>query len=50
MFYGGKVVDDSFSDQSCEAIRSLNRKLASDPRVRYSLLTIGDGTGIAFKL
>lgn len=44
------VVDPSATDESTEAIRRFNPMLAADPRVRVSLLTVGDGVTVIEKL
>ena len=38
-----------FQDSDTIALREINAFAASDPRVMYTLLPLGDGTGIAFK-
>ena len=48
--WGGQVVDTSSQSEDTRAIRSLNEKLRSDPRVQISLLPIGDGLTLALKL
>lgn len=47
MFYGGKVADDSFDDESTVATRDLAAHLLADDRVDYSVIPIGDGLAIA---
>ncbi|HEV8248032.1 MAG TPA: class I SAM-dependent methyltransferase [Polyangiaceae bacterium] len=48
--WGGKVADLSVSDESTLAIRALNAKVSSDPRVSSSLVPIGDGLLLARKV
>jgi predicted O-methyltransferase YrrM len=43
MLRGGKVADPNHHDESTDAIRALNQKIATDPRVTSALLTIADG-------
>jgi len=50
MLQGGRVVDESETDESVTAIRSLNAAIAEDPRVRVVLLPIGDGVSVVQKL
>lgn len=50
MLWGGDVADTSVQDDTTEAIRALNRKISTDPRVESCLLTIGDGLMLARKL
>ncbi len=47
--WGGKVADPKADDSDTEAIKALNRKLASDARVLASQLAIGDGLTLAHK-
>jgi caffeoyl-CoA O-methyltransferase len=49
MLQGGRVIDDSATDESVVAIRSLNDALESDPRVSVVLLPIGDGVSFVQK-
>jgi caffeoyl-CoA O-methyltransferase len=44
------VVDPNVHDAATEAMRVFNRELARDPRVRVSILTVGDGLTVAEKL
>jgi predicted O-methyltransferase YrrM len=48
--WGGQVVDPASQSEDTQAIRRLNEKLRSDPRVQISLLPIGDGLTLALKL
>src|SRR5581483_3227628 len=44
------VVDPNAHDASTEAMRLFNPKIAADPRVRVSILTVGDGVTLIEKL
>jgi predicted O-methyltransferase YrrM len=50
VLWHGKVVDESVQDVDTRAIRALNEKLHRDERVWISLLAIGDGLTLAYKL
>ena len=50
MLLDTKVVDVTTQDAYAIILRNLNIKLANDSRISYSLLNVGDGTGLAFKL
>jgi predicted O-methyltransferase YrrM len=43
VLWSGKVADPEVRDQDTAAIRALNAKIATDPRVEACLLTVGDG-------
>jgi len=43
VLWSGKVADDAVTDESTAALRTLNSKIAADPRVEACLLTVGDG-------
>ena len=45
--WGGAVLDDKDDSDDTVAIRALNDRIASDPKVRVVLLPIGDGLTIA---
>ena len=45
----GKVADDTVNDKRTEALRALNAKLLEDTRIRYSLLSVGDGLALCTK-
>ena len=49
MLQGGRVVDESVTDESVAAIRSLNEAIVEDPRVKVVLLAIGDGVSFVQK-
>lgn len=44
------VVNPSATDASTEAMRSFNPRVAGDPRVRVSILSVGDGVTLIEKL
>jgi len=50
VLWHGKVLDESIQDADTRAIRALNEKLHRDGRVWVSLLAIGDGLTLAYKL
>jgi predicted O-methyltransferase YrrM len=50
VLWDGRVADESDHEKDTEAIRALNRKLQSDPRVVSVLATVGDGFALACKL
>jgi predicted O-methyltransferase YrrM len=50
VLWHGKVLDQSVQDVDTRAIRALNEKLHKDERVWVSLLPIGDGLTLAYKL
>lgn len=47
--WSGAVADDTDQRENTRAIRALNAKIASDPRVTSSLVPIGDGLHLARK-
>ena len=49
MLWSGAVADPAKTDATTHALRALNAKIAADPRVEASLLTIGDGVMLARK-
>lgn len=49
LLQSGKVADSSVIDEQTTVMRALTEMLATDTRVDFSLLTIGDGLGIAYK-
>lgn len=50
MLWSGRVADPAAADLATEAIRALNTKIATDPRVARCLTSIGDGLTLAMKL
>jgi predicted O-methyltransferase YrrM len=50
VLWGGAVADPANRKESTQAIRKLNRKLATDMRVAISMVPIGDGLTLARKL
>jgi predicted O-methyltransferase YrrM len=48
--WDGKVADPSATDASTRAIRELNERVRSDPRVSRALVPVGDGLLLAQKL
>ncbi|HDZ08387.1 O-methyltransferase [Pseudohongiella sp.] len=46
----GKVLDDQSHDEDTRALQLLNRKIANDRRVSASLVPIGDGIHMVYKL
>jgi caffeoyl-CoA O-methyltransferase len=49
MLQGGRVVDDTASNESVTAIRQLNNAIRVDERVKVVLLPIGDGVSFVQK-
>lgn len=47
--WGGRVAEPEDQSPDTLAIRSINRKVVSDPRVRASLVAVGDGLLLACK-
>ena len=50
MLWDGTVADSSVQDDTTVALRRLNDKISRDPRVNFSLLTVGDGLMLARKI
>lgn len=49
VLWSGRVTNESIRDESTNAIRALNDKIASDVRVTSAMLPIGDGLTLATK-
>jgi caffeoyl-CoA O-methyltransferase len=49
MLQGGRVVEESATDDSVAAIRALNDAIVADDRVRVVLVPIGDGVSVVHK-
>ena len=49
VLWNGKVADPAVDDEDTSAIRALNHKIKSDPRVTIALLPISDGIYLARK-
>ena len=49
VLWSGKVADPAVDDEDTNAIRALNQKIRSDPRVTIALLPISDGVYLARK-
>ena len=47
--WGGSVTDTADCSEDTEAIRTLNEKISSDPRVEAYLAPVGDGMYLAWK-
>src|SRR5262249_35581096 len=50
VLWNGAVADPGIKDADTAAIRTLNAKIAADPRVVASLVPIGDGLTVALKV
>ena len=49
VLWGGSVIDEAKQDESTQAIRAFNLKLADDARIGLSMLPIADGLTLAVK-
>lgn len=50
VLWGGAVADAAINDDATWAIRALNQKIHSDPRVEISLVPIGDGLALVRRI
>ncbi|KGL78217.1 Catechol O-methyltransferase domain-containing protein 1, partial [Tinamus guttatus] len=50
VLWGGKVLNPSKDDLAAQSIHHLNEKLLRDARVSISMIHMGDGVALAFKL
>ncbi len=50
VLWGGDVADNTIQDNITKAIRTVNLKLSQDSRVDTSMLAIGDGLFLVYKL
>lgn len=48
--WGGRVFDDAVDDEGTRGVREFNQRLSSDPRVRGTIVPVGDGVAIAVVL
>jgi caffeoyl-CoA O-methyltransferase len=49
VLWNGAVIDDARQDEDTRAIRTLNNKIHTDPRVDMNMLPVGDGLTLAVK-
>lgn len=45
--WGGRVLDPANEDDGTRGVREFNRRMASDPRVRGTIVPVGDGVAVA---
>jgi len=49
LLQGGRVADNTITDETVTVMRQLTKRLSEDDRIDFSLLTLGDGLGVAYK-
>ncbi|HXH65214.1 MAG TPA: methyltransferase, partial [Mariprofundaceae bacterium] len=49
VLWGGDVIDEANQEESTQAIRAFNLKLADDVRIELSMLPVADGLTLAVK-
>jgi caffeoyl-CoA O-methyltransferase len=50
VLWGGRVIDPAEDDESTQALRDLNERIANDARVQLAMLPVGDGLTLVRKL
>jgi predicted O-methyltransferase YrrM len=50
VLWSGRVIDPAEDDESTQALRELNERIATDARVQVAMLPIGDGLSLVRKL
>jgi caffeoyl-CoA O-methyltransferase len=50
VLWGGRVIDPAEDDESTQALRDLNERIAADTRVQLAMLPVGDGLSLVRKL
>jgi predicted O-methyltransferase YrrM len=50
VLWSGRVIDPAEDDESTQALRDLNERIATDARVQLAMLPIGDGLSLVRKL
>ena len=48
--WGGRVLDPATEDEGTRGVREFNRRMANDPRVRGTIVPVGDGLAVAVAL
>jgi predicted O-methyltransferase YrrM len=48
--WGGRVLDTSVDDEGTHGVREFNQRLSSDPRLRGTIVPVGDGVGLGVVL
>ena len=49
VFWGGRVVDEADQEEDTVAIRAINQRISTDPRVDVAMVAVGDGLLLARK-